>query len=232
MSPGAVPATWGMMAAPSGTSAWRALLSVMVRPLASKKPAMTSTIAWSRTSGTFMTSAMASRVMSSWVGPSPPHMMTPSLRASAVRRANVMRSWLSPTAWWKWEATPLAARCSPSQAELVSAIWPSSSSVPTATISILTEATLRGGGPVQRLPAIEHVLGARVERERAGEPDHGDLQRLLVCQRRDDDRADGQILHQRLDLGRLARRDGHTTSTDPRAIHLHADLADRDEDHR
>ena len=44
-------------------------------------------MAWSRTSGTFITSAMASRVMSSWVGPRPPHMMTPSLRASAVRRA-------------------------------------------------------------------------------------------------------------------------------------------------
>ena len=48
-----------------------------------------STMAWSRTSSTFMTSAMASRVMSSWVGPRPPHMMTPSLRASAVRRASV-----------------------------------------------------------------------------------------------------------------------------------------------
>ena len=152
----------------------------MVRPRASKKPAMTSTIAWSRTSGTFMTSAMASRVMSSWVGPSPPHMMTPSLRASAVRRASVMRSWLSPTAWWKWDATPLAARCSPSQAELVSAIWPSSSSVPTATISILTAVTLGCGRAVQRPPAVEQVLGPGVERERAGEPDRGDLQRVLV----------------------------------------------------
>ena len=35
-----------------------------------------------------MTSAMASRVMSSWVGPRPPHMITPSLRASAVRSAS------------------------------------------------------------------------------------------------------------------------------------------------
>ena len=32
--------------------------------------------------------------------------MTPSLRASAVRKARTMRSWLSPTAWWKWEVTP------------------------------------------------------------------------------------------------------------------------------
>ena len=43
-------------------------------------------------------------------------MMTPSLRASAVRRARMMRSWLSPTAWWKCDATPVAASCSPSQA--------------------------------------------------------------------------------------------------------------------
>ena len=34
-----------------------------------------------------MTSAIASRVMSSCVGPRPPHMITPSDRASAVRSA-------------------------------------------------------------------------------------------------------------------------------------------------
>ena len=68
-------------------------------------------------------------------------MMTPSLRASAVRNARVMRPWLSPTAWWNWEATPLAAIRSPSHAEFVSAIWPSNRSVPTATISILTGVT-------------------------------------------------------------------------------------------
>ncbi len=60
----------------------------------------------SRWRETFITSAMASRVMSSWVGPSPPQTMTPSLRARAVRKASTIRSWLSPTAWWKWEATP------------------------------------------------------------------------------------------------------------------------------
>ena len=57
-----------------------------------------STMAGSRTRGTFITSAMASRVMSSWVGPRPPHTTTPSLRARAVRRARTIRSWLSPTA--------------------------------------------------------------------------------------------------------------------------------------
>ena len=98
MSPGAVPARWGMMVAPAGTSAWRSLLADMARPRAWKNPAMTSTIVWSRTSSTPMTSAMASRVMSSWVGPRPPQTMIPSLRARAVRKASVIRSWLSPTA--------------------------------------------------------------------------------------------------------------------------------------
>ena len=93
-----MPITCGMMVAPTGTSAWRTLLADMVRPRDSKNPAMRSTISWSRTSSTPMTSAMASRVMSSWVGPSPPQTMIPSLRASAVRKASMIRSWLSPTA--------------------------------------------------------------------------------------------------------------------------------------
>jgi len=93
-----VPMTCGITEAPRGTSACRALLAAMVRPRASKKLAMRWAISGSRTKGTFMTSAMASRVMSSCVGPRPPHTMTPSLRASAVRNASVMRRWLSPTA--------------------------------------------------------------------------------------------------------------------------------------
>src|ERR1700722_7377685 len=197
MRPGAVPMVWGMMLAPMGTSAWRSLLTVMARPRAKKKSAMKATMAGSRTSSTFMTSAIASRVMSSWVGPRPPHMMTPSLRASAVRRASVIRVWLSPTAWWKCDVTPLAASWSPSQAELVSAIWPSSSSVPTATISILTGVTLGGGGLVQRPAPIEQVLRSGIEGERAGEPDDRHLKGVLVGQRRDDARADGDVLHQR-----------------------------------
>ena len=44
--------------------------------------------------------------------------------------------------------------------------------------------------------------------------------------------ADGQVLHQRLDLGRLAGGDGHAAPADPGAVALHADFADGDEDHR
>ena len=46
-----------------------------------------------------------------------------------------MRAWLSPTFTWWCDAMPAAASCSPIQAEFVSTIWPSSSSVPTATTS-------------------------------------------------------------------------------------------------
>jgi hypothetical protein len=144
--PGAVPA-WRMSVAPRGTSAWRSLFAVMGRPRSSKNAAMSASTDASRSRGTPITSAIASRVMSSCVGPSPPQVITPSLRANAVRSASTMRSWLSPTAWWKCDATPLAARCSPNQAELVSAICPSSSSVPTATISILTGSDLTAPPP-------------------------------------------------------------------------------------
>ena len=95
--PGAVPRTWGMTSAPWGTSAWRRLLTGISRPLAPNTAAIRSTMASSRTSGTFMTSAMASLVMSSWVGPRPPQTITASLRARAVRRASTMRARLSPT---------------------------------------------------------------------------------------------------------------------------------------
>ena len=97
-SPGAVPLVWGMRVAPSGTSACRRLVSGISRPRLENIVRIASTTVSSRWSGTFITSAIASRVMSSWVGPSPPHTMTASLRASAVRKANTIRSWLSPTA--------------------------------------------------------------------------------------------------------------------------------------
>jgi hypothetical protein len=46
-----------------------------------------------------------------------------------------MRPWLSPTLLWKCESIPASASWLPIQAELVSTIWPSSSSVPMATTS-------------------------------------------------------------------------------------------------
>ena len=100
MSPGAVPGIAGLSVAPTGTSAWRRLLSGIGRPRPPNIARIRSTSASSRTSSTPITSAMALRVMSSWVGPSPPQTMTASLRSSARRSTSTMRSRLSPTFVW------------------------------------------------------------------------------------------------------------------------------------
>ena len=47
-----------------------------------------------------MSSAMTSRVMSSWVGPRPPQTMTASERSTASASAVRMRAGLSPTFAW------------------------------------------------------------------------------------------------------------------------------------
>ena len=67
MSPGAVPFVWGITLAPSGTSACRSLLAGIVQPgLREAKSALIAcSTASSRRSGTFMTTAIASRVRSS-----------------------------------------------------------------------------------------------------------------------------------------------------------------------
>ena len=118
--PGAVPRVCGMTVAPSGTRACRRLLSGMRRPREANRPRMRSATSSSGCNTTPITSAMASRVMSSCVGPSPPHTITASDRRSASRSTDTMRAWLSPTFTWWCEAMPAAASCSPIQAELVS----------------------------------------------------------------------------------------------------------------
>jgi hypothetical protein len=133
--PGAVPGMTGMGVAPRGTSAWRRLFSGMARPAPVKMALISATSASSRSRGTPMTSAITSLVMSSWVGPRPPHTTTASARARASSMAERMRPQLSPTLVWKNESIPTTASCSPIHDELVSTIWPSSNSVPTATIS-------------------------------------------------------------------------------------------------
>ena len=62
-------------------------------------------------------------------------MMIASASDSVCRMALTMRPRLSPTLTCKHESMPDSANCSPSQAELVSIICPSKSSVPTATTS-------------------------------------------------------------------------------------------------
>src|SRR5487761_1930979 len=213
-----------MIVAPRGTSAWSRLLSGMTRPRSTNIARIVATRSSWRSSGTFMTSARAARVMSSWVGPNPPQTIRASLRASAVRIASTMRSWLSPTCWWKCEAMPLAASCSPSHWEFVSAICPSSSSVPTARISTRT------GGDLPLAPDV--VLPPREEGHDRGHPDRGDADPGVVREDRQHAKGDGPVLDEGLPLGQLARRDRHAPLGHARAIDAHPDLAQRDEDRR
>ena len=69
---------------------------------------------------------------------------------SALRSAATMRPRLSPTLVWKCESMPARASCSPIHDELVSTIWPSSSSVPTATTSHRTDAPAAGSCACRR----------------------------------------------------------------------------------
>ncbi len=133
--PGAVPIGFGMASPPSGMSAWRKLFWGMSRRRDRNIVAMCSASAISRTRGTPITSAIASRVRSSWVGPRPPQISTASDRDRRSRSAATIRVWLSPIARCSYESMPEAASCSPIQALFVSTIWPSSSSVPTARTS-------------------------------------------------------------------------------------------------
>ena len=92
-----MPLVWGMTVAPTGTSAWRRLFSGMARRLDANISRMRPATSSSGSRPTPMTSAIASRVMSSWVGPRPPQTMTASDRSRAWRRAATIRAWLSPT---------------------------------------------------------------------------------------------------------------------------------------
>ena len=167
MSPGAVPRVCWMTDAPTGTSAWRAC-SPAWPGRAGEEPGDALDDLLVAHQGTFMTSAMASRVMSSWVGPSPPQTITPSLRARAVRSASTIRRLVVPYRLMEVGVDarqPPAAR--PAMAELVSAIWPSRSSVPTATIS-----TPHTGGLGRRPAAVAPGTGAPVTSgESGGHPD-------------------------------------------------------------
>ena len=69
---------WGSPRPPFGTSAWRRLLAGIARPRDMNISRMASARSSRRSSAVPITSAIASRVMSSWVGPSPPQTITAS----------------------------------------------------------------------------------------------------------------------------------------------------------
>src|SRR5579872_2047828 len=226
-----------MTVAPSGTSAWRALLSDIVRPRRSKSARMASSTTSSRRRGTFITVAIASRVMSSWVGPSPPQAITASLLARALRNARTMRSRLSPTLVWKWQSMPEAASSSPMCDELVSTIWPSSSSVPTATTSTRMDETPRPAR-LRRTPGLPAsraagVVGARepgVEGECDRHPQQVPHEAGVVgADGRQQGEAHHDVLHEGLQLGARPGRHRDPPPSGADAVGAHGELPEGDE---
>src|SRR6185436_15326151 len=226
INPGAVPRVCGITSAPTGTMAWRRLLAAMYRPRDSNIPAITAATSSSSTSCTPITSAMASRVRSSCVGPRPPHTITASAVANVWRSAVTTRPRLSPTFTCSRESMPFAARCSPSHALLVSTICPSSSSVPTATTSHRI-----GGDP--RSTSTPHVLTTADERQRDGHPQQAVPQPLGVERgQRGEREAHRQLLRQGLDLGDPAGGNADTLGADERAVQADRQLAGGDDHDR
>src|SRR5262245_6293680 len=165
---------------------------------------MTAAMAASSRSATPITAAIASRVTSSCVGPRPPEMMTASASAKRWRNTASMRPTLSPILTWLNELTPLRASCSPIHAELVSTIWPSSSSVPTAITSQRMDPLRLGGA------SAPEVLRPADDREHDGDPQRPVRQPAEVDRGEwQQGEADGELLGEGLVLRQLARRDAH-----------------------
>ena len=156
--------------------------------------------------------------------------MTASARSSAWRNVDAMRSKLSPTLVWKMRVDAGQGQLLPIHDELVSTIWPSSSSVPTATtsqrIGAATPYAAGATGAVRPVPsvvaarrAVEDVLSAALQTVRttatqstrsAGHADVGE--------RRQQREPDGERLHDGLDLGARPGRDGQAAATPVDAV--------------
>src|SRR5678815_5498197 len=135
--------------------------------------------------------------MSSWVGPSPPLMMSASARSRPSRIACTMRAWLSPTFTCIMQPMPDSARCSPIQFEFVSTICPSSNSVPTANTSQLN--AMSSPGHNRREAACTNEIDqAAPHGEHDGDPQHAVPQPLHVVGEWEQRPADRVLLHERL----------------------------------
>ncbi len=135
--PGAVPAELGSMVAVARMSACLRLLGVIARSRAAKRSSILRRTEASGWSVSWRTSATASRVRSSSVGPRPPEKKTRSERRRAVRVASTSCGRLSPTMVLKATGTPRALRRSVRKRELVSWRKGVRSSEPTAMISAI-----------------------------------------------------------------------------------------------
>ncbi|MPM57454.1 hypothetical protein SDC9_104276 [bioreactor metagenome] len=96
-SPGAVPFSLYKTVPPSGTSACFMLFSVITRPRRIKYSSMCFFVSSSVRRGIPSSSHTVSFVISSYVGPSPPEVMTISARFNASVSALISLSRLSPT---------------------------------------------------------------------------------------------------------------------------------------
>ena len=132
--PGAVP-SGSIAREPRGRSACFRFASGMALPNRWNTCSIVVAKRSSRSRETPATVAMASRVMSSGVGPKPPVTMTTSLRSHARWITDTILSRLSPTTECQKTFTPISARAPEMCCALVLGICPSSSSVPTPTIS-------------------------------------------------------------------------------------------------
>src|SRR5687768_9233105 len=133
--PGAVPLGFGSAFPPAGTSACLRLPSGMCNRRCSKRRRIAASTDASLTSARPSTTATASRVRSSAVGPSPPVEITTSARESAVLNAPASASGSSPTTPLKRTSIPSAFSLSVRCSELVSMRCGVSNSLPTARIS-------------------------------------------------------------------------------------------------
>ncbi len=145
-----------------------------------------------------------------------------------------MRSRLSPTFVWNMQSMPLAASCSPIHDELVSTIWPSSSSVPTATTSQRQAhragTTPVGGAEEPDRRARQQVLGAGDDRQDHRQPEERVPQPGGVGQRRGSNaKPTASCWHTRLDLGQALGRDADALAAGHSAVHADGDLAQRDD---
>jgi hypothetical protein len=133
--PGAVPKGLSMTLAPRGTIACLRFEADIVRLRLAKKASRWDLMPSFNSSGSPSSSAMDSRVRSSFVGPSPPETRTTSEREAASAMASLITA-PSETTRWRETMRPRAAICCPSQAALVLMVSPRRSSSPVLTSSM------------------------------------------------------------------------------------------------
>ena len=159
--PGAVPLALGKISPPTGLSACFLLSSAISRSRWAKKASIDLSAASSVISSTPSTSAAASRVISSLVGPRPPVTMTTSLRSIASLIAMLMAS-PSGTVVWRCTRRPSLKSSIPIHAPWVLSVVPSSSSLPVLMISMR-----KTNSEGQRLRDVSQVaLNERIAKRR------------------------------------------------------------------